>query len=147
MSDPIRTLYQQLIVEHAKHPRHRGALTGATHAATADNPLCGDIVTLQLVVVGDRITGVGHDGHGCTLSIAAASVLADRVVGMRLADVRALIDAYDAMIAAEPGAPDRAEVLGELAAFAGVREFRSRRACATLPARALVRALAAPGGE
>jgi hypothetical protein len=84
MSDPIRELYRQLIVEHGKHPHHRGALAHATHAATVDNPMCGDVVTLQLVVDGDRITEVAHDGHGCALSIAASSVLADRLIDLSL---------------------------------------------------------------
>ncbi len=141
MSDPVRELYQQLIVEHGRHPHHRGTLAHSTHAATVDNPMCGDVVTLQLVVDGDRIADVAHDGHGCALSIAAASVLADRLIDMSLADARSLVAVFEAMVASEPGSSDRAEALGSLAAFAGVRQFRSRRTCATLPARALIRAL------
>jgi nitrogen fixation NifU-like protein len=141
MSDPIRELYRQLIVEHGKHPHHRGALAHATHAATVDNPMCGDVVTLQLVVDGDRITEVAHDGHGCALSIAASSVLADRLIDLSLDDARSLVAAFEAMVADEPGSPDRADALGPLASFAGVRQFRSRRTCATLCGRALLRAL------
>ena len=134
-------LYQELIVEHGKRPHHKGTLPAPTHAATIDNPLCGDVVTVQLLVENDRITDVAHTGHGCTLSIAAASVLADRLIGLTLSDARALLAAFEAMIASEPDAPDRSDELGALAAFAGVRAFRSRRACATLPARAVVRAV------
>ena len=134
-------LYQALIVEHGKRPHHHGTLPAASHAATIDNPLCGDVVTIQLAVEGERIADVAHTGHGCTLSIAAASVLADRLIGLTLVEARALIAAFEAMVATEPDAPDHEDELGPLAAFAGVRAFRSRRACATLPARAVIRAL------
>jgi nitrogen fixation protein NifU and related proteins len=91
------------------------------------------------VIQGDRIAAVAHDGHGCTLSIAAASMIADRLVGLDIAAARALVAEFDAMVAGD--GPIAAE-LGELAAFAGVRAFRSRRACASLPGRALIDALA-----
>jgi nitrogen fixation protein NifU and related proteins len=134
-------LYHELIVEHGKRPHHAGTLAAATHAATIDNPLCGDVVTVQLLVENARIADVAHSGHGCALSIASASLLADRLIGLTLADARAVLASFEAMIATEPDAPDRADELGPLAAFAGVRAFRSRRACATLPARAVMRSL------
>ncbi|HEY1811049.1 MAG TPA: SUF system NifU family Fe-S cluster assembly protein [Kofleriaceae bacterium] len=146
MSDAVRALYQEIIVEHGAHPRHRGALATPTHAAELDNPLCGDIVKLQLAVEGDRIAGVAHAGHGCTLSIAAASLFAEQLIGRTLAEAGALAAELEAMVAEAAGAPDRAQSLGSLAVLAGVREFRSRRACATLAARALVRAIAARRG-
>ena len=92
-------LYQALILEHAKRPHHRGDLPGATHAATVDNPLCGDIVTLRLTIQGDRIIAVAHEGHGCTLSIAAASMLADRLVGLDVDAARSLVTEFEAMVA------------------------------------------------
>ena len=137
----VHALYQELIVEHGKRPHHKGTLPAPSHAATIDNPLCGDVVTMQLAMEGERITDVAHTGHGCTLSIAASSVLADRLIGLTLVEARALIAAFETMIATEPDAPDHADELGPLAAFAGVRAFRSRRACATLAARAVSRAL------
>ena len=113
----------------------------ATHAATVDNPMCGDVVTVQLVVEHERIVELVHDGHGCALSVAAASVLADRLIGIAVDDARALLATFEAMVGSEPGRPDRAETLGALAAFAGVREFRSRRTCVTLATRAVNLAL------
>ena len=135
----MSALYQALILEHGKHPHHRGPLPAATHSATIDNPLCGDVVTLRLIVDGDRITDVASEGNGCTLSIAAASVLADRLIGMTVAEARELAKDFDALVTTEHAESAR---LGELAAFAPVREFRSRRVCATLPLRALDEALA-----
>ena len=130
-------LYQQLIVEHAKHPHHAGTLAAATHSATLDNPMCGDVVSVGLVVVRDTIADVAHAGHGCALSIAAASMLADRLAGATLAEARRIVRAFEAFVVGE-----RCEIdLAELRAFAGVRDARSRRTCATLAARAIARAL------
>jgi nitrogen fixation NifU-like protein len=140
-ADPVAALYQAVIVDHGKRPRHRGGLAAATHTGAVDNPLCGDEVTLRLRVdAAGRIAEVAHDGHGCALSIAAASVLSERLLGATPDAARALAARLSTLVEEPPGAPiDPA--LGDLAAFAGVREFRSRRVCATLVCRALSAAL------
>ncbi len=138
MSD-VDALYQAVIVDHSKHPRRHGPLPDATHQAAVDNPLCGDTVTVQLVIgTGGVITDARHHGHGCALSIAAASVLSERLVGATVADARALIERFEQVVTPDAEVPGE---LGELTAFAGVRRFRSRRGCATLPFRALAQAL------
>jgi len=142
MNREVRDLYQAIIVDHSKSPRHRGPLPGATCSATVDNPLCGDVVTMHLQLDGERVAAAGFEGHGCALSQAAASILSERLPGLDRAAARALLDRFAAFVAAPPAdatADDAA--LGDLTAFAGVRAFRSRQACATLAARAAVRAL------
>jgi nitrogen fixation protein NifU and related proteins len=134
-------LYQAVIVDHDRAPRRHGPLSGATHGATADNPLCGDVVTLHLRLDDGVIRDVSFEGRGCALSRAAASILSTMLAGQDLAAARALSAAFEAFVHAAPDAPAAPE-LGDLAAFAGVRRFRSRRACATLPLRALAAALA-----
>ena len=133
-------LYQALIVEHDRHPRHRGTLAGATHAATIDNPLCGDVATVTVIVDAGRVAEIACDGPGCALSRAAASLMAERVAGASLAEIRALAAMFETFVAEPMDAPVPAE-LGDLGAFAGVRAARSRRTCATLPFRALLEAL------
>jgi nitrogen fixation NifU-like protein len=137
-------LYQAVIVDHDRAPRRHGPLAGATHRATADNPLCGDVVTLHLRLEDGVIRDVSFEGRGCSLSRASASILSTMLAGRDLASARALAAAFDAFVQAAPDAPavPGAAELGDLAAFAGVRRFRSRRACATLPLRALGSALA-----
>jgi nitrogen fixation NifU-like protein len=137
-------LYQAAIVDHDRAPRNLGPLAGATHAATADNPLCGDVVTLHLRVEDGAIRAASFEGRGCSLSRAAASIATGMLIGRSLADARALAAAFEAFVGAPPDAAPAPE-LGELAVFGGVRRFRSRRACATLPLRALVAALAPAG--
>ena len=133
-------LYQAAIVAHDRAPRREGALPGATHEATLDNPLCGDVVTMRLVVDGGAVREAAFEGRGCAVSRAAASMLADRAAGASLEDLRALAARLEQLVAAPPDAPVP-EDLGELAALAGVRRYRSRRTCATLAARALLEAL------
>jgi len=140
-------LYQAVIVDHDRAPRRHGPLPGATHHATADNPLCGDIVTLHLHLEDGVIRDVSFEGRGCSLSRAAGSIFATMLAGRELASARALSAAFEAFVHAAPDMPldpAAAADLGELTAFAGVRRFRSRRACATLPLRALAAALPAP---
>ena len=139
MSDPI-DLYQAAILAHDRAPHREGPLPGATHEATLDNPLCGDVVTMRVTLDGEIITDAAFEGRGCALVRAAASMLADRLIGARVQDVPALAARFDVFTRSAPADPVPDE-LGELAAFAGVRAFKSRRACATLPFRALVAAL------
>jgi nitrogen fixation NifU-like protein len=133
-------LYQATIVDHDRHPRHAGTLAAPTHTATVDNPLCGDVVTLQACVVDGVLREVAFEARGCALSRAAASILCTLVRGRAPDDVRGLTTAFEHWIRTAPDAaiPDE---LGELRAFAGVRRFRSRRVCALLPFRALLQAL------
>lgn len=138
-------LYQATIVDHDRAPRNAGALADPTHQATIDNPLCGDTVTLHARVEGGVIRDIAFDGRGCALSRAAASIMTTRVRGRTTDAARELAAAFERFVQAAPDAaapePNDREALGELHAFAGVRRFRSRRVCALLGFRALLRAL------
>jgi nitrogen fixation NifU-like protein len=139
----VDQLYQAIIVEHDRSPRNEGPLAGATHHATVDNPLCGDVCTLHLDVEGGVIRGASFEGRGCALSRAAASILTTMLAGRELAAARALAAGFDAFVQAPAGSASSSAdaALGDLTAFAGVRRFRSRRACVTLPLRALFAAI------
>jgi nitrogen fixation NifU-like protein len=143
MSGPseIDQLYQATIVEHDRAPHNHGALPAATHGATVDNPLCGDVVTVQARVADGFVREIAFDGRGCALSRAAASIMTTMVRDRTTEASRDLAAAFEQFVHAAPDAaiPD---ALGELRAFAGVRRFRSRRVCALLPFRALTQALA-----
>lgn len=136
----MKELYPAVLVDHDRAPRNHGPLPGATHAATIDNPLCGDVVTLRLIVDGGVVRDARFEGHGCALSRAAASMLTSRLIGLDLDDARALAAHFDAFVRSAPDAPVPDD-LDDLAAFAGVRRVRARQGCATLPFRALTSAL------
>jgi nitrogen fixation NifU-like protein len=85
-------IYQEEILDHFKHPRHKGALTDATHSAHFTNPTCGDELTVYLKVDGDRISDISFDGQGCAISQAAASMLTEELAGKTVADATSLSD-------------------------------------------------------
>ncbi|MBK9034264.1 MAG: SUF system NifU family Fe-S cluster assembly protein [Myxococcales bacterium] len=138
-----RALYQAIIVEHDRHPRNAGPLATATHHGAVDNPLCGDEVTVHVEVDGaGAIAAVTFEARGCALARAAASLMTERVRGLDRAAVAALVERFAGFVRTDAvDAVTDATDLGDLTAFVGVRQFRSRQACATLPFRALVAAL------
>ena len=137
----VDDLYQATIVEHDRAPRNYGSLAGATHQATIDNPLCGDVITVHVRVTDGIVQDVTFEGRGCVLSRAAASIMTTMVRGHSLDASRQLAAAFEQFVQTAPDAaiPD---TLDELRAFSGVRRFRSRRVCAMLAFRTLIEALA-----
>jgi nitrogen fixation NifU-like protein len=133
-------LYQATIVDHDRAPRNTGALPGATHHATIDNPLCGDVVTVHARIADGVVHDLRFEGRGCALSQAAASIMTTMVRERSTVEARRLVAAFEQFVQAQPDAA-LPEELGELRAFAGVRRFRSRRVCATLGLRTLLRTL------
>lgn len=139
-TNELRELYRELILDHAKAPRHFGALENATHRASGVNPLCGDRLELYVEIGGDgKITAVSFEGTGCAISVASASLLTETVIGMREEEALAFVAALTGRLT---GADDGPNVeLGKLEALQGVKDFPSRVKCATLAWHALKAAL------
>ncbi len=131
MSD-LRELYQQVILEHCKNPRNFKELEGANRVAEGHNPLCGDQLTVYLVVEGDVVRDVAFRGWGCAISTASASLMTTTVKGKPRAEAEALFEEYRKMLTGGPESGFDEEALGKLTVFAGVREFPVRVKCATL---------------
>ena len=127
----LRELYQEVILDHNRHPRNFGEIEGADRHADGYNPLCGDRLAVYLNLDGDVITDVAFLGSGCAISKASASLMTDAIKGMRVAEARALFDQFHAMITDGAGTPPPAEV-GKLAVLAGVRDYPTRVKCASL---------------
>jgi nitrogen fixation NifU-like protein len=140
--EELRDLYRELILDHAKSPRHFGKLAGATHSAEGINPLCGDKLRIYFSVdANGRITDARFEGSGCAISVASASLLTDTVIGLKT-DVA--LDFFAALVSRLSGRSEydgnesRTKVdLGKLIALEGVKEFPSRVKCATLAWHAL----------
>jgi nitrogen fixation NifU-like protein len=141
-TDDVRDLYRDLILDHARNPRHFGKLEHTTHSAQGINPLCGDKLTLYLDLDADAtIRCAAFEGSGCAISVASASLLTDTVIGLSSTDAIAFFDAVTAQLAGnEPQDGTRVD-LGKLRALAGVRDYPSRVKCATLAWHALRSAL------
>lgn len=140
-------VYQELILFHSRSPRHFGPLPAATHAATGDNPLCGDRyeVRLQMDAAG-VIRAAAFEGDGCAISKASASLMLEAAIGLNRSEFEELFRAFHAVVRGETPAPDAAAKLGKLAAFSGVWKYPSRVKCAILCWHAVHRALAGTDG-
>jgi nitrogen fixation NifU-like protein len=139
----LRDLYRELILDHARRPRHFGSLSKSTHKAEGINPLCGDKLKLYLEVDGNgAINDIAFEGSGCAISVASASLLTDTVLGLQAVEAIRYFDAVTASLSGESGQSDSADLdLGKLRALGGVREYPSRVKCATLAWHALRSAL------
>jgi nitrogen fixation NifU-like protein len=143
----LAELYQQIIIDHSRHPRNKQLLQAADRSADGDNPLCGDRITVQVKLDGERIAEVGFQGKGCAISQASASLMTAAVKGQSVADAESLFHAFHAMVTADPASPVDAAPLGKLAAFAGVRRFPARVKCANLAWHTLHAALMEQGAS
>ncbi len=133
----VESLYQDIILDHYKHPRGRTLLAEPAGESHQVNPTCGDEVTVQVALDADGHLAVGYEGQGCSISQASASVMSEMVVGVdpREADVvrRAFVELMHSKGAAEPDE----DVLGDGVAFVGVAKYPARIKCALLPWMAL----------
>jgi len=141
MSD-LRDLYQEVILDHTKHPRNFGALPHPTHCASGRNPLCGDQLVLMLEVDADRVRDARFAGKGCAISTASASLLTEAVKGKTTAEAHELFTRFHRAVTSVAGDEEAAAGLGKLAALAGVREFPTHVKCASLAWHTLEAALA-----
>jgi len=128
----LEDLYQQLILDHSRHPRNVGELPGATHQAEGYNPLCGDKVKLYLQVEGDRVQEARFQGSGCAISTASASLLTEAVRGRTLGEVEDLFHKFHRLVTGEGLGEEERRALGKLVVLEGVSQFPIRVKCATL---------------
>ncbi len=142
MNDELAELYQELIMEHNRHPRHYGVLAPCTHQAAGFNPLCGDQIKLRLQIENDLIMALMFEGKGCAISIASASLLTEALEGKSLAEAHELFTLFHETLTGQPESSHHSARLGKLAALIGVQAFPSRVKCATLAWHTLEAALA-----
>lgn len=129
MSSELRDLYQELILEHNKKPRNFKAMENANHKAEGFNPLCGDKLTLYLLVENNVIKDVTFQGSGCAISKASASLMTENLKGKTQTEAETVFQAFHQMLS---GHEADTKKLGKLAVFSGVCEFPARVKCATL---------------
>jgi nitrogen fixation NifU-like protein len=133
MDDSLRELYQDVILDHSKHPRHFGPLEGATNTAEGYNPLCGDRVKINLIVdKNDRIADIKFEGRGCAISQASASMMTDMVVGRTVAEAEKLMGGFLHLVKGEDATDLKGDDREQLDVMAGVSAFPMRVKCATL---------------
>ena len=130
----LDSMYQDVILDHYKHPHGRGLRDGDAEVHHV-NPTCGDEITLRVRYDGERIADVSYEGQGCSISQASASVLNELLVGKELGQARRIQDAFlELMQSRGQLTPDEEmeELLEDAVAFAGVSKYPARVKCALL---------------
>lgn len=127
----VEDLYQEELLELAKDASHRGEIVGFTHRYKGKNPLCGDVIEVFLKIEGDKITDLSFVGEGCAISQASAALMASKLKGIKVSEIKAEIERVSKLLATKEHreideADDITRVLG------GVKKFPTRLRCALL---------------
>ncbi len=152
MSDDLRSLYQEVILDHYRNPRHFGALDGRVRRVEGYNPLCGDQVTIYVRTDGERIEEIAFEGEGCAISTASASMMAEATSGLTVAETERLQELFHELLTGDGEEENEGDglldgELGQLEVLRGVRAYPMRVKCATLAWHALKAALAGDDQE
>ena len=130
-------LYLEVILDHNKNPRNKDELDNFTHEAKGHNPLCGDHISIQLIMDGEEISDVKFTGSGCAISTASASILTEAIKGKNKSEIEQLFGNFHDLVTGSGNKED----LGKLAIFVGVNKYPARVKCATLSWHALMAAI------
>lgn len=122
MSRDEEEIYQEHVLDHYEDPYHRGTCAGATHEHEDDNPLCGDVVAIQLRMHDGRIDEAWFDGDGCCISLASASMLVEAMEGKTVEKIQQF-------------------AAGEMLELFGPKLTPNRQKCCLLPWRVLQQAI------
>lgn len=128
----MEQMYQEVILDHYKHPHGRGLREPFGAEVHHVNPTCGDEVTLRVQIEDGTVADVSYDGQGCSISQAATSVLTDQVVGLSVDDALKTVDAFSDMVGSRGTVEGDEDVIGDGIAFAGVAKYPARVKCALL---------------
>jgi len=135
-------LYRDVVLDHSRRPRNYGEMPDADVHVHGDNPSCGDEITLHLKFDANRDIGdVAFTGNGCSLCMASASMMTQKIKNKSRANAEALWNEFHHMLTAEKEPDQLDDKLGDLQVLIGVRKFPMRVKCATLPWQALKQAL------
>ena len=130
----MEQMYQEVILDHYKHPHNRGLREPFAAEVHHVNPTCGDEVTLRVALSDDAetVADISYDGQVCSISQAATSVLTDQVIGQSVGDALKTVEAFTEMISSRGNVEGDEDVLGDGIAFAGVAKYPARVKCALL---------------
>jgi len=123
-------LYREVILDHYRTPRNKRRIDDAAIDVHRNNPLCGDDITVNVVVKDGIAVDAAFEGQGCSISQASASMLTEQIKGRKISEIDELILDFRKMMAGEEGPTD--EQLGDLVALKGVVKYPVRIKCAVL---------------
>jgi nitrogen fixation protein NifU and related proteins len=130
----LEQIYQDVILDHYKHPQHRGLREPFGAQVYHVNPVCGDEITLRVSLSddGETVVDVSYEGQGCSISQASTSVLTQQVIGHSVGEALKTTTAFTEMVSSRGTVEGDEDVLGDGVAFAGVAKYPARVKCALL---------------
>lgn len=131
MTANLRDLYQEMILDHGRCPRHCHVLPQANRQANGFNQFCGDRLTLYLKVENNKISALSFTGSGCAISMASASLMSELLQGKTIQEADSLFQSFHQLLTNEKD-PPQIQHLEKLTIFSGVKAYPARVKCATL---------------
>lgn len=128
----LDSLYQEVILDHYKHPLHKGLAPAFSVQVHHVNPSCGDEITLNLLVENEVVKSITWDGVGCSISQASVSIVSDLLVGKNLQEADAIVTEFNELMHSKGTKAGNPDVLEDAVALAGVSKFPARIKCALL---------------
>ena len=130
----MEAMYQEVILDHYKHPKHTGLRDPYGAEVHHVNPSCGDEITLRVRLSSDGkiVEDVSYDAEGCSISQASTSVMTDEVIGQSVEKAMEKLASFEEMIMSRGAVEGNAELIGDGVAFVGVAKFPARVKCALL---------------
>jgi nitrogen fixation NifU-like protein len=128
----LDSLYQEVILDHYKRPQHKGL--AATYDAQVHhvNPSCGDEITLNVTLDGEKVSSITWDGVGCSISQASVSILSDLLLGKSVAEADLVLTNFTELMQSKGTMVGDDAILEDAVALAGVSKFPARIKCALL---------------
>ena len=128
----LNDVYNELIMEHSMNSYNKKKLENADFCEIGHNPNCGDEITLQLKIDGDKIQDMAFSGHGCAISQASTSIMIDTLKGKTIEEAKEIIKIFIEMIKRETKSEEELEKLEDAIAFRNVANMPARVKCALL---------------
>ena len=128
----LDNLYQEVILDHYKHPQNKKLSSSYDAQVHHVNPSCGDEIDLNLTVTDGTVSNISWDGVGCSISMASASVMSDLLIGKEYKSAMVILDAFVELMQSKGKSSGDEQLLEDGVAFAGVSKFPARIKCALL---------------
>lgn len=128
----LDNLYQEVILDHYKHPENKGLATSYDAQVHHINPSCGDEITLNLTLQGQKVSAISWDGVGCSISQASVSIMSSLMMNKELSEAQTIFDEFVALMQSKGSRSPDESVLEDAVAFAGVSQYPARIKCALL---------------
>ena len=130
--EDLSDVYNELIMEHSMNSYNKKKIENADFCEIGHNPNCGDEITLQLKIDGDKIQDMAFSGHGCAISQASTSIMIDTLKGKTIEEAKEIIKTFIEMIKRETKSEEELEKLEDAIAFRNVSNMPARVKCALL---------------